>query len=174
VPYAGTYESARHSILILVAKDGLLTTAPFPRSLRPVSHGHFVSYDMDLVFEEKGAQMRVVTTEIDGATSVATRVYPPRLSEAELAKYTGVYTSPELEAEYKLSVEEGKLVLHQGWRPGLPLSPLTQDEFSGGRFTLVFRRGRGGKPSGFEVFADRAGGIAFARQQTASRPRTPN
>lgn len=171
-PYVGMYETTRHSIFSLVANDGQLTRTPFRRSARPVSDGHFVGDEMDLVFEGKGQQMRVVTTEIDGPTTIATRVFPPRLSEAELAQFAGAYTSPELEAEYKLSVEQGKLVLHQGRRPGLSLSPVKKDEFSGGRITLVFRRGGGGKPSGFELYTGWIGGIAFAREQTAAIGRT--
>lgn len=173
-PYVGMYETTRHSIFSLVANDGQLTRTPFRRSARPVSDGHFVGDEMDLVFDGKGQQMRVVTTEIDGPTTIATRVFPPRLSEAELAQFAGAYTSPELEAEYKLSVEQGKLVLHQGRRPGLWLSPVKKDEFSGGRVTLVFRRGGGGKPSGFELYAGWIGGIAFAREQTAAIGRTSN
>jgi hypothetical protein len=165
MPYAGTYETTSHLILPLFIKDGQLIAAPFPGSLRPVSHGHFVSDNIDLLFDDRGPQMRVVMTQIDGTTDFATRIHPPQITAADLAEYAGTYMSPELETEYKLSVERGRLVLHQGLRPAVPLSLIAQDEFNDGNLiTLVFKRGSGGKLAGFEVFTLRAGGVAFTRK----------
>ncbi len=165
--YVGTYESTRHSIDYFAVKDGQLTwQGPFSGPVRPVSHGRFTSDDSDLLFEKRGTQMQVVISEVDGTAEVATRVTPSQLSQADLSRYAGTYMSAELGAEYQLSVEQGKLVLHSGWRPALSLSPLTQDEFNGvgTPLTLVFRRGSSGNLVGFEAFTDSARGIFFARQ----------
>jgi hypothetical protein len=86
------------------------------------------------------------------------------LSDAELAPYAGAYKSTELDATYKLSVDNGGLTLRTNWNPPKRLNPTVHDEFSaGGQMTLVFRRGAKDRISGFEVFAGRVRNVSFER-----------
>jgi hypothetical protein len=121
--------------------------------------------DVNVAFEARGTKMRATFKEAGEDARVLTRVDTPRLSAEDLLQYAGNYTSTELHTEYRFTVEQMQLVLHNGWSPPLPLSPLARDEFNDEDFlTLVFTRDRGGKISGFEVFKQRAKGIIFTRR----------
>ncbi len=86
------------------------------------------------------------------------------LSAAALAAYAGAYKSSELDATYKLSVDNGGLMLRTNWNPPRRLNPTVHDEFSaGGGMTLVFRRDANDRISGFDVFAGRVRNVGFER-----------
>jgi len=103
------------------------------------------------------------TLEMDGKAFFAgQRVDPPLLSEAELAAYTGSYRSVELDATYKLKVEQGSLTLRNGWNPARKLTPLTTDEFESEEYgTIVFRRDPYQQVDGFSVNTVEARDIDF-------------
>jgi hypothetical protein len=136
----------------------------------PVSLGRFTLSqnspdDVNVAFEARGTKMRAIFKEAGEEERVLTRVDTPRLSAEELLQYAGNYTSTELHTEYRFTVEQMQLVLHNGWSPPLPLSPLARDEFNDeDSLTLVFTRYPGGKIRGFEVFKQRAQGIIFTRR----------
>jgi hypothetical protein len=93
------------------------------------------------------------------------RVVEARMSEADLASYTGKYKSAELEATYTLSVKDGKLVLRNGWQPELTLTSLGQDEFENyGIGTIVFRRDENHRVSGFAVYDGNVRNVGFDRE----------
>ncbi|MBP1768421.1 MAG: hypothetical protein H6P98_2536, partial [Candidatus Aminicenantes bacterium] len=76
------------------------------------------------------------------------------------------YVSEELlDAKYKLSVEEGGLVLKTRAVARAELKPMAPDKFvvPGYGLTVEFVRGRSGAVTGFTVSVGRAAGIAFAR-----------
>ena len=98
-----------------------------------------------------------VTGSGDGIFLTGTKIDELHLNDAVLAAYAGAYSSTELNATYKLSVENGILVLrNNNWNSPLKLNPLVRDEFESGDIgTLVFQRDADGRISGLSVFAGR-------------------
>jgi CubicO group peptidase (beta-lactamase class C family) len=173
VPYAGSYEDASHDgVRTFVARNGRLGlqqgTSAIP--MIPVSLGRFTLSqnspdDVNVAFEARGTKMRAIFKEAGEEELILTRVDTPRLSAEDLLQYAGNYMSTELHTEYRFTVEQMQLVLHNGWSPPLPLSPLARDEFNDeDSLTLVFTRDPGGKISSFEVFKQRAKGMIFTRR----------
>jgi len=94
----------------------------------------------------------------------ATKIDELHLNDAALAAYAGAYSSTELNATYKLSVENGNLMLRTNWNSPLKLNPLVRDEFESDGFgTLVFQRDTDGRISGPSVFAGRIRNVTFER-----------
>ncbi len=107
--------------------------------------------------------MKVKATGRDGVIFfTGTKIDELHLNDAALAGYAGAYSSTELNATYKLSVENGNLMLRNNWNPPLKLSPLVRDEFEGFG-TLVFQRDAAGRISGFSVFASRIRNVTFQK-----------
>jgi hypothetical protein len=85
---------------------------------------------------------------------------------AQLSAYTGTYHSSELDTDYTLSVEQGKLIVRRRWTTPLSLDPLAKDEFlADDSFTVVFRRDAMGRFTGFQLFTPRARNITFERTE---------
>jgi hypothetical protein len=83
-----------------------------------------------------------------------------------LRAYTGDYKSAELDATYKLKLEKGSLVLHNGWNEPVKLEPLVRDEFTLGPLgTGVFHRDSKDRISGLSVYSGRIRNVRFARTQ---------
>jgi hypothetical protein len=73
------------------------------------------------------------------------RIDELHLGEGALRAYAGEYKSRELDATYKLVVEDGALTLHNGWNPPVKLESLVPDEFTVGQMGdggLSPRRGK--------------------------------
>jgi CubicO group peptidase (beta-lactamase class C family) len=84
-------------------------------------------------------------------------------SGADLSGFAGTYASRELDTTWRLVVEKGQLfVRHRGF-PADALTPTVRDAFTLEGMNLVFRRGSGGKASGFTLDAGRVRGVAFTR-----------
>jgi hypothetical protein len=108
--------------------------------------------------------MKVTASQDEETFFTGSKIEELHLSDAALAAYAGTYSSTELNATYKLSVENGNLMLGINWNSPLKLNPLVRDEFeSGGVGTLVFQRGADGRISGLSVFAGRARNVTFQR-----------
>jgi CubicO group peptidase (beta-lactamase class C family) len=91
-------------------------------------------------------------------------IFPTNLNAAALAAYAGIYKSTELDATYRLSVDNGGLILRTNWNSPTRLNPTAHDEFSAGRaMRLVFRRDAKDRISGFDLFAGRVRNISFER-----------
>ena len=87
-----------------------------------------------------------------------------RVGGADLATYAGTYASEELDAKYRLSVENGSLMLRTNWNPARKLVPLVRDEFEAGDFgTLVFHRDSRNRISGLSVFESRIRNLTFEK-----------
>lgn len=92
-----------------------------------------------------------------------------QLSEANLTEYVGTFRSKELATTYKLSVENGKLMLVCNWSPALKLDPVVRDKFQIDNFgTIVFRRDAKGQISGLSVFDGRIRKIGFDKNNSPS------
>lgn len=82
----------------------------------------------------------------------------------ELPQYTGVYYSPELEAQYRVYVKDKKLFIHHFRRGDFQLSSNTKDEFTGDIGTLAFYRDNKGV-SGFKLSGGRVRNIRFNKSK---------
>jgi hypothetical protein len=88
------------------------------------------------------------------------------LDDAALAAYASPYWSTELEATYRLAVENGSLMLRRNWNQPLKLDPLVHDEFESDELgTLVFERDAAGRVSGLSVFAVRIRNLVFKKTE---------
>jgi CubicO group peptidase (beta-lactamase class C family) len=97
-----------------------------------------------------------------GATRLADR--PP----ADLAAYAGRYFSRELESFYTLTVDEGRLVVHQRRIGSLPLTHQEADRFGGPMplMEVAFERDDAGRVTGFRVNAGgRTRDVLFERRE---------
>jgi len=160
--FAGKYlDSHRHFVYTFSATGGRLMA--WGAKLRRVGPKQFRDLGTGTItFEASGEEMNA-TLEMDGKAFFAgQRIEPPKLSDAELAAYTGSYKSTELDATYTVKVEQGTLKLRYGWKPAEELTPLTKDEFeSGGYGTIVFQRGANGQVNGFSINTVEARDIGF-------------
>jgi CubicO group peptidase (beta-lactamase class C family) len=87
----------------------------------------------------------------------------PQLSEAALAVYAGEYRSAELDATFKLLVENGSLMLRMNWNKPMKLDPYRRDEFqAGGVISLAFRR-NSEHIAGFDLSAGRVRNVRFEK-----------
>lgn len=88
------------------------------------------------------------------------------LDNTALAGYGGSYWSAELQAIYRLAVENGSLMLRINWNLPLELAPLVRDEFENDELgTLVFQRDAAGRVSGLSVFAGRIRNLVFKKTE---------
>jgi hypothetical protein len=83
-------------------------------------------------------------------------------SSADLAPFAGTYYSPELEATYVLSVENGAVVVRRRRAPRTELTPTTTDSFSARGLQFHFTRDRK-RITGFTVDAGRTKNLRFDR-----------
>ena len=103
--------------------------------------------------------------DVEGTTSFDGIKLPAKhLDEASLSAFTGRYRSPELDATYTVSVNQGILMLQNGSNPLSELVPIATDEFDvADFFTVVFDRAKDKRISGLTLFADAARGIHFTK-----------
>ena len=106
-----------------------------------------------VTFSSSNGPTRATVIYNNTVTFAGTRMDDLRLDEAALSDYTGAYKSAELDTSYKLSIEDGNLMLRMNWNPPIKLQPVVQDEFNvGEELTLVFRRDRAKRISEIDVF----------------------
>ena len=79
---------------------------------------------------------------------------------AELSRYAGRYDSPELETSYRLTVDDGKLMLHRRRSAPVALTPTTTDSFTAEGITYRFVREKG-RVTAFLVDAGRTKNLRF-------------
>jgi len=95
-------------------------------------------------------------------------ISPPVLTPAQLAEYVGDYYSDELQALYRIAMEDGKLFLRLANKDTelskKPLQPSLRDAFSVRCLSLNFVRDGQDKISHFTVNAGRVKNIKFLRR----------
>jgi hypothetical protein len=89
---------------------------------------------------------------------------PQGSADVPLGEYLGVYDSPELDTTYRLSVEDGSLMLRVKWSVQRKLAARRVDEFVGGGITLLFRRDAQNRIAGFSVSAGRIRNVQFDKR----------
>ena len=92
---------------------------------------------------------------------------PPQtltLTAEQLTEYTGLYYSEELDATYRIVLDEGKLFIKVRNTPRAILSANTKDEFRRLGSTLQFVRNDQRQIAGFVLNGGRSTGIQFVRK----------
>jgi len=97
-----------------------------------------------------------------------TKIEDLHVDDGTLASYAGVYRNAELDATYKLSVEQGNPMLRMNWNPAIKVQPLVPNEFSAADMTLVFHKDSNNRVSDVTVFAGWNGWIRNERFEKAN------
>ena len=87
----------------------------------------------------------------------------------EMGELAGDYYSEELQATYKIAVEDGKLVVNIKNSPKAVLYPTVRDEFRFSGNIVIFSRDAQNRVTGFSLNSGRIRGIGFVK-----RKGTPN
>ncbi|MBD2682267.1 MULTISPECIES: serine hydrolase [Nostoc] len=145
----------------LLVKDGKLSVefAGMSFTLAPVSSNHFVimdiPYNADVEFEEAGldepshlyvcweGKTRDVFQRLDFA--------PP--DSEQLMDFTGEYYCKELDVTYRISIEDGELLLNRRNSLRETLKPINKDLLEGTDITLQFVRDDFHQVAGFNMSA---------------------
>ena len=107
----------------------------------------------------------VATLRLSGPVEGTYRQQPRwRPSAGELAPFAGTYYSVELEVQYTLAVDDGRLVARQRRLGTLRLTPTYPDGFFTSGFYLAFTQGADGAVDGFTMSTARAWKVRFDRQ----------
>jgi CubicO group peptidase (beta-lactamase class C family) len=152
--FAGKYFDGRTHFLVsfkiergnLVLQGHVLQPIEPNRFEDPINGG-------TVTFSSSNGVMKGTVTYNNATTFAGTRIDDLHVDDAALADYAGVYKSTELDATYKLSVENGSLMLRMNWNPAIKLQPIVQNEFDASGMSLVFRRDNSNRVSGLSVFA---------------------
>jgi Beta-lactamase len=162
--FAGKYLSRLdHSVLSFSDSGGSLVLDG--ATLRGIGPNRFETAGGSIIAFDRSDRIMEVTGSDGGETWFAgARIDELSINAAALAAYTGAYTSTEVNTTYKLSVENGSLMLRNNWNPPLKLNPLVRDEFESTDLgTLVFHRTANDRISGLSVFAGRARNVSFEK-----------
>ena len=177
--WTGAFRNAVTGDLVTLSlQDGILVADAdgTPSRLTPDGQNRFHTANLpngvarsETVFETaKGTtrpRMQVTTTDEDG--DVETETFEPverwTPGAADLAAFAGTYASRELDTTWRLVVEKGQLFIRHRGISTQALTPTVRDAFTLEGMNLIFRRGGGGKASGFTLDAGRVRGVVFAR-----------
>ena len=160
----GKYQNRKdHSVVQFKVADNTLQV--FGMSLKRVGHNQFVTpMGPTVSFEIMNGKMKVTAKDGDRTMFEGIRIDELHLGEPALKAYAGEYKSTELDATYKLIVDNGSLTLRAGWNREVKLEPLVADEFAIGQLgTAVFRRDATDHVSGLSVYSGRIRGVGFER-----------
>ena len=160
----GKYENPQdHSAVQFSVADNRLQV--FGMNLKSVGPNRFVTpFGPTVSFEMINSMMKVTVQDGDKIMFEGTRINELHLGEAVLKAYEGRYLSRELDATYKLVVENGGLTLHNGWNPPVKLESLVPDEFTIGQMgTAVFHRDARDRITGLSVYSGRIRDVVFER-----------
>jgi CubicO group peptidase (beta-lactamase class C family) len=162
--FAGTYLDRRTQTIysFSVANGNLMG---WGSELRRKNANQFYDQFGDAItFEGSGESMKatlVTNGEVYFAGKRLSEVHP---GEAELSAFAGEYRSQEVDGDFRLSIENGSLVLKNGGFPPVQLTAVAKDEFiAEWSFLFVFHRDGRGRVSGLTVSQQAARGIAFSR-----------
>jgi hypothetical protein len=139
------------------------------RTLKPISANAFVVGENGpgLTFERdssgKVARLRVAA-EVDGGDYYE-RVDPAFPTQAELETMAGQYRSDEADQTFRVSVEQGHLVLYGRPDMTVPLSPTYRDGFSGSVGSVRFIRDHDGRVIELSIGQQRVWDMRFRRLQ---------
>ncbi len=143
---------------------------------RPTSDSTVAIAAVDAVFtfrtEPDGSVTTGAATQA-GVEMTMRRAEKTVLTEEDLQGYAGRYFCEELEAFFRIEVEDGGLVARQLGQTPHPLSHMGGDNFSADVFHLneiAFRRAGNGSVTGFTVSNGRTRGVLFEKMRPISPP----
>jgi CubicO group peptidase (beta-lactamase class C family) len=162
--FAGKYLDPRtHLLYSFTVSDGKLMA--WGGVLRRISAEKFYDLQSNIItFERYNGGMKA-RLDIQGETYFAGhRIEERRLNSADLAVYVGQFRSPELDATYSVSLEQGILSLVNRDTQPQKLTPIAPDEFDANDLgRIVFHRDRQGRVSGLSMFTQDVRGVEFNR-----------
>src|SRR5688572_30604534 len=141
--------------------------------LNPLSDTSFSLFDgyAKLIFtknKQPSDKFLFVTNEDE---VVYTRSEKPVLTNGALTAYVGTYVSNELDAQYDIVKDSGKLVLRHRKYPDVSLEAITVNQFSTPHWwmsNIIFKRNLKGEIVGFEVNCDRVLHLEFQKRRTST------
>lgn len=167
--FAGTYlDPRKKTIYNFSAENGNLMG--WGAALERIDANKFYDLMGDVItFESRNGTMHA-SLPIPGELYFSgDRIVPIQLSTPDLNTFAGNFHSEELGVTYKLSVENGGLVLNMNNRRA-PLNAASENEFFGRSIVVVFEKNgekkeasNGHRASSFRLFTQSARGIIFNR-----------
>lgn len=168
------YASATDEVARVTAKGDSLTLGLVGRSLplQPTGPATYAVTSLPVSVEfiaDGDAPARAVRVRVGSELrGEAVRFDPVTPSVDELRGLTGSYYSPELDATWPVTFENGHLVLNKGAPEIVDISgrlePAMTDTFTAGSGLLHFTRDAARRVTGFTVSASRMRGIRFERR----------
>ena len=169
--YTGLFFSAaQQGVVRVVSQDGGIAARAFGSlfPLHPAGPDRFDAAPVPITVEFTGGSAGPADTlrlAVLGDARVYTRVAAAEPTAAELAELVGSYYSPELDATWRVELEDGKPTLRARALENGTLEPAMKDAFTGGTGFARFVRDAGGAIIGFDLSASRTQGIRFERRR---------
>lgn len=171
--YTGLYWSPGSDLVRrLYIKEGKLFYFRNPQSeseLAPLGGDRFamlgvpVRTEVSFPSQAAGAPRRMEVASVGDKPLVFQEVQPVEPKPEDLAAYAGTYTSEELDITWKLTVQDGRLMMQGKRGPILPLNPAFDGAFGAPMGLFRFTREDGKKVTGFLIGAGRARDLVFVR-----------
>lgn len=164
-PFVGKYlmPSNRSSVSFSVSGGNLIMGS---QNMQGIGSNRFSGPDGMIVTFANSHRVMSVAVEIGGnVVFVGSRIEDLRLDALALSAYAGDYASAELGVTYRLSVENGYLMLRINWNSPLKLTATVRDEFQSDLGILTFQRDANGHLSGLSVSDGRIRNLVFTRIQ---------
>ncbi len=117
-------------------------------------------------FRFSGAGMESVSPGSE--TESYERVAAPAFAAGDFQKYAGTYTSPEMDAVYRIAWEGGELALHRLRSAVQKLRPVEKDLFESNFGSFRFTRDAAGSLNGFVINSTRIRNVRFSRAGSES------
>jgi CubicO group peptidase (beta-lactamase class C family) len=122
------------------------------------------SVEFKFTFAQGGKAAYMEQTPEGGKPRVSESVPAFEPTAAELPEFSGAFVSEEIDPVYRISIQDGKLILNRLKRKPDTLSPATKDVFTGDIGTLRFTRDDQHKINGFILDAGRIQNFKFTKR----------
>jgi len=166
--YAGSY-LVRQGLLDIVVKDGKLLGAPRGDKqveLKPIGAHKFYAEPIHSEVEfTPGAAGKMAIKFTGRESGDGERIV--ETSSKDLAPYVGAYWSDELETQYTVELNDGKLSAMHAHHGQIVLTPLANDQFLGSQYffhDVKFVRDADGRITAMTVGGGRVTAVKFTRR----------
>jgi CubicO group peptidase (beta-lactamase class C family) len=169
--YRGTLSGTLARVSFREAKLWLNLPGAPPSELIPIAANRFrmagapASYEMLFEARTPGGPVQMRFFRENARPEVYEPVESFSPTPEQLKEFTGTFYSEELDATYRIGIQEGKLQVRIGASTRRTLEPASRDIFTapgGGQFE--FRRDPSGKIAGFGISAGRIRNVLFTRK----------
>ncbi|MCI0525712.1 MAG: beta-lactamase family protein [Acidobacteria bacterium] len=113
-------------------------------------------------------QIKPIEARPNNPPSTSSTPQPLTLTAEQLTEYAGVYYSEELDATYRIVIENGVMLIKARNAPRVSPVAQSKDEFRRLGLTFSFTRDDRGKITGFALSGGRAKGVRFVRKSDKS------